>query len=145
MSISSSEQAKSFWMACREDLDAAPRLAFADWLEERGEEPLAHALRWMAYRRLWPHHRLRYYPRDSLTGQERRGRAVPEMFSHAWYPHGGMVHFHRDNRTPDHAFLPPLVYQAVGGLSQQRLSDSCEKACQRLADGLEKLKREWGY
>lgn len=51
----SNPEFKALWAGCESNnADALPKLVLADWLEERGHESEARALRWMAENDKWP-------------------------------------------------------------------------------------------
>jgi uncharacterized protein (TIGR02996 family) len=84
--------------------DAAPLLIFADWLEEQGRADLAHACRWMGYRRYRP-------------GQRQRPRLRKPWAW--WHEYSYEIESDPDDR-PDiarcpHAHLPPLLFRAMTG------------------------------
>ena len=75
--------------------DDAPRLVYADWLEEQGRPDEAFCQRWMAKHGKHP--------------GDRNGPRIQARYSWGWWPEG----LADDLNGPEHATLPLLVYLAL--------------------------------
>jgi uncharacterized protein (TIGR02996 family) len=109
----------SFWAQVRQaGADPAPKLVFADWLQERGRDGLAHALRWCAARGRHPH----------------------------VSPAGKSVYWQRGSRGARGAFnLPGPVFDRLRGKRRPvlRVYPSVRAAFEALAAALGELRRLW--
>jgi uncharacterized protein (TIGR02996 family) len=109
--------------------DSTPLLIFADWLEEQGREPQAHAWRWLARRGYRPARRTRPNAR------------IPWAWWHT--SSHDMEHAPEDrldlHRHPK-ARLPILVFRAMGSAGSHIYCRSLAEAVERLAKGLQVLR-----
>jgi uncharacterized protein (TIGR02996 family) len=110
----------AFWAEVRGlPADPAPKLVFADWLAERGRDPLAHALRWCAARGRHPH----------------------------VSPAGKSVYWQRGSRGARGTFnLPGPVFDRLRGKRRRpvlRVYLTARAAFEALAAALEELRRLW--
>lgn len=116
--------------------DFTAYLVFADWLDDRGEEPsLALAMRWCAKNRQHPHRRTHYH----TLAQPRR---VPDKWGWGWYCRAFTDRslLTRD-RAVEGSILPRVEYLSFGGTGPHRLYPSWEAAVSGLAVGLEYMRK----
>lgn len=115
--------------------DTTARLAFADLLDELGEDATAYAHRWLAAKHLWPHRR-DFYPGRNGT----LGRGVPEKFAWAWYPGERPEWWYTNRKIPAHAVLPRVVFLANRGGGDHKLFSSQKNAVHWIVTALEILR-----
>ena len=78
----------------------APKLVYADWLDEHGRGSEAFCWRWMARKGKRPGRRLHYVLSN---------RAVPARFGWGWWREGAAD----DPPPPAHAMLPRVLFHAL--------------------------------